>query len=234
MKELGLRLTALALACILWFYVSAPRREVVREQVFSAPLALVSMPRDFVITTEIPESVDVRLRGRNSDLRALRSQMLEVPVDLKWIQQAGEVEITLRPQAIAVDPNIEVISIEPNKFRFRVEQIRQRAVEIRPFLVGEVPDGYRVGETLVEPGKALISGPQSQVLKVTEVATERIIMTGRTATFVQNVAVVSDSPLVRVISPLTTQVTVPVLAEIGPEPPPTATDNSTTTRTQTP
>ena len=234
MKDLGLRLTALALACILWFYVSAPRREVVREQVFSAPLALVSMPRDFVITTEIPESVDVRLRGRNSELRALRSQMLEVPVVLSWIQTAGEVEITLRPQAIAVDPNIEVISIEPNKFRFRVEEIRQRAVDIRPFLVGEVPEGYRVGETVVEPAKALISGPQSQILKVTEVATERIIMTGRTATFVQNVAVVSDSPLVRVISPLTTQVTVPVLAEIGPEPPPTATDTSTTTRTPTP
>ena len=44
-------------------------------------------------------------------------------------------------------------------------------------------------------------------------------MTGRTGTFVQNVAVISDSPLVRVISPLTTQVTVPVLAEVGPEPP---------------
>jgi hypothetical protein len=45
------------------------------------------------------------------------------------------------------------------------------------------------------------------------------MMTGRTATFVQNVAVVSDSPLVRVIAPLTTQVTVPVLAELGPNPP---------------
>jgi hypothetical protein len=53
-------------------------------------------------------------------------------------------------------------------------------------------------------------------------------MTGRTATFVQNVAVVTDSPLVRVISPLTTQVTVPVLAEVGPNPPrPAATDTAT-------
>ena len=41
-------------------------------------------------------------------------------------------------------------------------------------------------------------------------------MTGRTETFLQNVAVVSDSSLVRIIEPLTTQVTVPVIPEIGP------------------
>jgi hypothetical protein len=51
-------------------------------------------------------------------------------------------------------------------------------------------------------------------------------MTGRTATFVQNVAVVSDSPLVRVINPVMTQVTVPVLAEVGPVPPPTETSTA--------
>lgn len=233
MKDLGLKFAALAMACVLWLVVSAPRREPVRERIFSAPLALVSIPRDFVITTEIPESVDVRLRGRNSELRALSSQTLEVPVNLEWIQQAGEVEITLRPQAINVDPDIEVVSIEPNKFRFRIEQLRQRSVPIRPFLVGELPAGHQIGDLLVEPDRALVSGPSSQILKIAEVATERIIMTGRTATFVQNVAVVSDSPLVRVVSPLTTQVTVPVLAEIGPNPPPETDTTTTTTTTRT-
>jgi hypothetical protein len=43
-------------------------------------------------------------------------------------------------------------------------------------------------------------------------------MTGRTQTFTQSVAVVSDASLVRVIEPLATQVTVPVVAEIGPQP----------------
>ena len=234
MKDLALRLTALVLACVVWWYVSAPRRERVRERIFSAPLAIVSLPPDYVITTEIPESVDVRLRGRNSDLRTLSSQTLEVPVDLSWIQGPGEVEITLPPQAIDVGPSIEVVSIDRNKIRFRVEELRQRAVAIRPFLIGEVPEGYRVGDPVVEPDRALISGPATLILKVTEVATERIIMTGHTETFVRNIDVVSDSPLVRVISPLTTQVTVPVLAEIGPEPLPSATDTTTTTRTNPP
>jgi hypothetical protein len=60
-------------------------------------------------------------------------------------------------------------------------------------------------------------------------------MTGRTGTFVQNVAVVSDSPLVRIISPLTTQVTVPLLAEVGPNPLPgfESTDTAPTPKRKT-
>lgn len=219
MKNFGLMLLSLLLACVVWFVVSAPRRERVRERIVNAPLSLVAVPSDLVITTEIPGSAAVRVRGRMSDLRTLASQSLEVPVDLSWVQQPGEVEITLRPQAINVPPEVEVVSIEPNKFRFKVEQLRQRAVPIRPFLVGDPPVAYIVGEPTTDPPLALVSGPASQVLKLDEVATERIIMTGRTATFVQNVAVLSDSPLVRVISPLTTQVTVPLLAEVGPNPP---------------
>jgi YbbR domain-containing protein len=226
MKNLGLKVVSLLLACVVWFIVSAPRREPVRERIVTAPLSLVGMPSTLVITTDLPSAVAVRVRGRANDLRTLAAASLEVPVDLSWAQQSGDIEITLRPQLINVPPEIEVVSIVPNKIHFRIEQLRQRALPIRPFLVGDPPAGYQIGEATTDPPLALVSGPASQILKLSEVATERIIMTGRTAGFTQNVAVVSDSPLVRVISPLTTQVTVPVLAELGPNPPGTALDTT--------
>ena len=231
MKNLSLKLVSLLLACILWWYVSLPRREEVRERVMTASLSLVGMPTFLVITgPDIPTSVAVRVRGRKSDLRALASQSLEASADLSRINKAGEVEITIRPQHINVPDEIEVVSIEPGKVRFRVEQVRQRAVPIRPYLEGGVPAGFIVGQATAEPPLALVSGPASQIMKLAEVTTERIIMTGRTETFVQNAGVIADSPLVRIISPLTTQVTVPVLAEVGPEAP-TSTDTSGTTGT---
>ena len=75
----------------------------------------------------------------------------------------------------------------------------------------------------IVPDQALVSGPASQVKNLADVATERIIMTGRTDTFTQNAAVVSDSPFVRIVDPLAVQVTVPVLAEVGPTLPATTT-----------
>ena len=234
MKNLGLKLVSLLLACILWWYVSLPRREQVHERVVSATLSLVGVPAYLVITTpDIRSSVAVRVRGRKSDLRTLASQSLEASADLSSIKEAGEVEITIRPQHINVPEEIEVVSIQPNKIRFRVEQLRQRAVPIRPYLEGTAPSGYLVGQATAEPALALCSGPASQIMKLSEVTTERIIMTGRTGTFVQNVNVISDSPLVRVISPLTTQVTVPVFAEVGPTPPEPTETSGTAEATET-
>jgi hypothetical protein len=234
MKNLGLKFAALVLACVVWFIVSGPRREQTRQRMVTASLSLVGLPPELVITTDVRSSVAVRVKGRISDLRSLASQSLEASADLSLISKAGDIVITLRPQNINVPQDIEVVDIVPNKVRFSIEKLGQRTVPIRPFLVGAPPAGYLVGQAVPSPERALIAGPISQIMKLSEVATERIIMTGRTATFVQNVPVVSDSPLVRVILPVTTQVTVPVLAEVGPSPEQTATTETTATTTTAP
>lgn len=222
LSNLGLKALSLLLAFCVWFVVSTPRREPVSERAFAAPLSFVRMPRDLVITTPVPDTITLRLRGRSSDLRSLSSQNLEVTLDLNWVTP-GEANITLGRQAIAVPPEIDIVSMEPSKVRFRVEQLRQKVVAVRPFLVGQPPLGYVAGDPTVSPDHALVSGPASLVRNLADVATERIIMTGRTDTFVQNVNIVTDSPLIRVIDPNATQVTVPVTAEIRPQAPPTDT-----------
>ena len=160
-SNLGLKAIALFLAVVVWFVTSAPRREAVSERAFAAPLSFIKMPREQIITTPVPDSVSVRLRGRLSDLRSLSSQNLEVTVDLSGLQ-AGEITITLLRQAINVPPAIEVVSIDPNKIKFRVEPLRQRAVPIRPFLVGEPPTGYLPGDPTLHPSEALVSGPAAR------------------------------------------------------------------------
>jgi YbbR domain-containing protein len=215
LSNLPLKVLSVFLAFTVWFVVSAPRRESVSERAFAVPLSLVGMPRDLVITTPVPDTVSVRLRGRISDLRSLSSQNLEVPLDLRTVPP-GDITITIRPQIINVPPGVEVASIDPNKVRFRVEQLRQKTVPIRPFLVGEPAKGVSVGDVTISPEKALVSGPNSQIRKLSEVATERIIMTNRTETFVQDVAVVSDSSQIRVLDPLMVQVTVPLNEEAPP------------------
>jgi YbbR domain-containing protein len=225
MNNLWLKALSLFLAVTVWFVVSAPRREAVSERAFAVPVSLARMPRELVITKQSADTVSVRLRGRTSDLRALSSQNLEVTLDMSWVQP-GDATITLLPKAINVPPQIEVLAMEPSRLLFHMEPLRQKIVSIRPFLAGDPPKGYTPGDPTLAPDHALVSGPLSQVRNLAEVTTERIIMTGRTETFTQTVAVVSDASLVRVIEPLTTQVTVPVIAEIGPQP---LTETDTTT-----
>lgn len=229
-SNLGLKVLSLLLAFAVWFVVSTPRREPVSERAFAAPLSLVRMPRDLVIITQVPDTVTVRLRGRATELRSLSSQNLEVVLDLNWVTP-GEASITIGRQAIAVPPGIEVVAMEPSKLRFRVEQVRQKVVAVRPLLIGQPPRGYIAGDPVVNPDHAFVSGPLSLIRNLEDVATERIIMTGRTDTFTQNVSIVTDSPLIRVIDPTLTQVMVPITGEIGPQAPVTDTADTATTAT---
>jgi YbbR domain-containing protein len=176
--------------------------------------------------------VTVRLKGPQSILRALTPQTLQATVDLGDVR-AGQVSVILRPQTFDVPQGVEVVSINPPKLLFSVEQRRQKVVPIRPFVIGEAADGSRVIDVTATPSEALVSGPLSTIREMSEVATERIILTGRNESFDISVGIVSDRPLVRIADPVNTRVSVLIERtgqEIGPPlPSVTATTTSTST-----
>ena len=214
-RNTGTRVIALAIAVLIWTMTSAERREQVLERPFDVPIAIVGTPRNMIITSEIPEGVTVRLRGKESEIRAISSQELEAQLDLSGVQ-GGEVDLPIISQSINIPRGLEVVSIDPSKLTVRLESRQQKIVPIRPYPVGEIPDGYEVGEITVNPENALVSGPESIVKEVTEVVTERIILSGRTAPFRKPVGLVADHPLIRVETP-SAQVTVVVIQKTPDE-----------------
>lgn len=207
--HLWLKLLAVLLAAIMWTLVTSQRRERTFERSFDIPIALVGVPRELVITNAVDDSVSVRLRGPLSVLRSLTTQNLEATLDLSTARE-GRFDVFIRPQAVSVPSEIEVVSIDPAKIAFRFEPRRQKIVPVRPFLVGAPPAGFAVVSETTTPSEALITGPASLVRDVSEVTTERVIVTGRTETFRAPVALVSDHALVRVVEPMNAQVIVDI------------------------
>lgn len=197
----GMKALALALAALLWLSVSAQRLEQVSVRTFEVPVALIGIPRDLVLTRVSNETVSVRLRGRVSALREMSSQHMEATVNLSDAR-AGTTTVPTA-QALNVPDGIEVLSITPPRVEIRLEPRRQKHVPIRPYFVGDLPPGYRYDRdsVTVDPEKALVSGPASLISDFNEVATERIILSGRVEPFRQRVMIVSDAPLVRVVEP---------------------------------
>jgi YbbR domain-containing protein len=168
----------------------------------------------------VQESIGVRLRGPLKALRSLSSQNLEITIDMRDAKP-GSLRALIRPQALNVPQNVEVISLEPASVSFRIEARRNRNVPIRPFFVGQPREGFAYSEETVrvEPAAALVSGPASVIRELDAVFTDRIVLTGRSEPFRQTVGVVSDVPLVRVLEPQTAVVTVEI-TEKPPEPEP--------------
>lgn len=222
--NLGLKVLAAVLAFSVWVFETAPRREKSEERAFSVPVALVGIPRDTIITTRIPDAISVRLRGPRSTLNRLPST-LQITLDLSGLRP-GDISAPIRPQSLSIPDDVEVVTIDPNRVTFRLEALRQASVPVRPYLVGALPPEFVFGEISAVPDRALVSGPASLIKNVTEVGTERIILTGRTAPFQNAVGLVSDHPLVRVVQPSNVVVNVEVI-------PPPAPDETTLTTTET-
>lgn len=206
-ENFGLKVLALCLAALVWGSVSASRREKLIERTYDVPLAIVNLQSEQIVTKGLQPSISVRLRGPLSTLRSLSSQNLEATVDLANAP-TGDVSVFIRPQALNVPEGCELVSITPAKLTLTIEPRRQKAVTIRPFLLGDPPDGFSILNVTIEPESALVSGPASAVRDITEVATERIILSGRTDNFALNVALVSERPLVRIVEPQNVRVTV--------------------------
>ncbi len=198
----GLKIVAFLMAVSVWLAVSSERREQTFERAFEIPVALVGVRQDVIVMTPIEDVVNVRLRGPVSALRALSSQNLEVTIDMRD-SKPGVARMLIRPQALNLPPNVEVVSINPATLTFRLEARRNKDVPIRPYLVGQLPPGYtyEANEIRVAPGTALVSGPSSSIREFDVVFTERIVLSGRTNSFRQTVGLVSDVPLVRVVEP---------------------------------
>lgn len=222
----GMKLLAVALAAGYWLLVSAPRREILQERSYEVPIAFTGKSSDWFITNPVQKTVSVRLRGRLSMMRSLSSQVLEAVVDLKGFTKEGEVVVSISPQAINVPAEIEVIAIDPAQIAIRLEAPRQKRVPIRERLVGSPPAGFVVGSVTIVPNQTLASGPTSVIHALTEIGTDRIILSERTSTFQMPVNLVAENPMVSAIEPRTVQ----VLVTIVPAPPPQEEPADTTKR----
>lgn len=218
-RTAGPKVLAVMIALVIWMIASEERREDILERNFQVPLALVGVPSNMVISGDVEETIAVRLRGPASQVRGLTSETLEVTVDLAD-SRPGTLSIPLQPSALTTPPSVEVVSMKPARLRLQLEMRRQKPVRISPYLVGATASGYAIENVESQPGNAVISGPVSIVDEITEVPTERIILTGRSASFREEVAVISDYPLVQIVEPAIVQVLITInpINPIEPEP----------------
>jgi YbbR domain-containing protein len=218
-RTAGPKVLAVMIALVIWMIASEERREDILERNFQVPLALVGVPSNMVISGEVEDTIAVRLRGPASQVRSLSSDNLEVTVDLAE-SRPGTLSLPLQPSALSIPSSVEVVSMQPARLRLQLELRKQKPVRISPYLVGAPASGYAIENVETQPGNAVIAGPASLVDEVTEIPTERIILTGRSASFREEVAVISDYPLVRVVEPAIVQVLITInpITPIEPEP----------------
>jgi YbbR domain-containing protein len=206
-RDWGIRLLALGIAIGVWFNASVEDRLVSSEKLVEANVSY-NRPRGFVVLDPV-RNVNVRLIGSKKAIRQLNPYMVDVQVDLSQ-RQDGPVTISLGQDNVLAPDGLDVVSIEPNTIQVELEREVTQRLPVVPDIIGKPPAGVVFDEPEVFPNQVLVTGPESQFLKVQSLSTAPIDVTGHLSTFEETVAVVPPNPLIQIVQPSRVSVRIPV------------------------
>jgi hypothetical protein len=206
-RHFGLKVLALMLASVLWFTVAG---EHVVERSLRAPLAVRNLPLNLEIVGDLPDSVDVRVRGSAAQLSRLDAGDVVAMLDLSTARTGSRL-FHLRADEIRVPYGIDVAQVLPPTIKLSLEKSIRRTVPIVPSTDGDPAAGFVVGRISAEPSTVQVVGPESHVRDVAAATTEPVDIDDKKERVRDVVTVgVSDSTVRLVEQPLSTTVVVDI------------------------
>ncbi|HEU4429501.1 MAG TPA: CdaR family protein [Myxococcota bacterium] len=212
-KLVDVRLAAVALvaAILLWGFSQSTATQ---ERGFDIPVVAANIPDDLILTSRSSDAVDIRVRGSRGALRRVPTD-LEYTVDLTDAKP-GVTSLEVDLTALEVGRGAQIVSRSPTQLEFTLERKISRRMRVKPDVVGVPAEGFVLGTVEALPRRVLIAGAESEVLRLGEVLTETIDVTGATATIERPVGAVALGQHAW----LEPDQEIRVRAEILPEPPP--------------
>ncbi len=203
----GLRLLAISLALVLWFFISFERREIPAERELEVPVTY-SLPRDLVRLDQI-NTVHVKLRGDASVVRTLTPFMVDVLVQLPDAE-AGSQVVELAETHLSMPTGLTLIAFDPPQLVLELDREVSRLLPVEAQLVGEPAAGAIWETPRVSPDRVLVRGPESLVQELNFLLTSPVTLDGHALTFDEVTTVQSPTALVRIIQPVVVTVRVPM------------------------
>jgi YbbR domain-containing protein len=176
----ALKVVALILAITLFILVSGEKES---ERSVRVGVAYVR-PEDRVLVSEVPDSIEVWVRGPWTRIKRLDPADVDpIVVDLA---KAGDGEIRFERDQVRLPAGLEVRAIRPSSIRVAFEHGKR--VPVLPELVGAPAEGFIVEQVIADPPLVTVRGSQNAIAPVDEVHTLPLSIAGKRGNFEQRVA----------------------------------------------
>lgn len=199
-KNWELKLISFLIAFILWISL-IPEERTFLEKTLSVPLEVHNVPANLELVEKPPETVDIKIRAPQSLMPKITPATVHVVLDLQ-MADVRQTEYPLTPNMISLPPGAEVKDIHPSQVSLRLEEAKEEMIEVKPNLIGNLPEGYLLEKVEVTPPQILIRGPASRFKKGDIVMTTPIVLSNLTQTTELEVSPIPPNPDLRVATPL--------------------------------
>ena len=147
------------------------------ERSVDLPVIFDDVPGDVVITGQTVDTVNVRVLGSRAALRNVSPTKLDYRIDLSGAQP-GPAVYELDESRIALPRGARIVSRSPASIELILERRGRKALVVRPDIEGEPAPGYKVAAIAVDPPRVWLTGARGDVMRLTDVVTEAIDVTG--------------------------------------------------------
>lgn len=173
-SNLGYKILALAIAIFMWGVAHGTSSV---ERGFDVPVVFRGVREDLVITEQSADVVNIRVLGSRAALRNLRPDRLEYGVDVSGVRP-GVSDFEVDPAEIELPKGLRVVSRSPARLELKIENRATKSLPVRPDVEGQPAPGFDVARVEVDPPRVRVSGARSAVVRMSEVMTETIDVTG--------------------------------------------------------
>lgn len=198
-NNLWLKLISVLIAIALWYVMTPMKSDHTGEENVHVPVKVINVPPTLVIMGELPDRIQMRLRGNKDLLQEILDSIREYTVDLKD-SQAGLKVIPIQPARLGIPETIDITSILPANLEIKLESRLQVLLPVTPQINTHPPRGYR-WESTTNPNMAIVVGPESVVSKLNTVMTIPIEIDPDTQTTSMSALLTPPHSLVRILMP---------------------------------
>ena len=173
-KNLRYAVLAIVVSLILW---SIAHGSSSVERGYDIPLVFHDLPDTLVITDQSDEEINIRVLGSRVALRNLSPSKMEYVIDVSGAK-AGRTLHEVDVSRLDIPRGVRIVSRSPAQIDVRVETRGRRIVRIRPDLEGEPAEGFALTSVEVDPPRVWLTGARSRVVRLSEVVTETVDVSG--------------------------------------------------------
>ena len=155
---------ALVFAIIVWV-VAANEENPIVEDTFSeaVPIEIVNQPEGTVIFGDVVDKVQLTVRASQASWDELSVNKFRAQADLAGLD-AGVHDVEI--QATCSDDSIRIVEKKPEEITVRLEELKEKEVEVKVNIVDNPPLGYSARPASVTPSEVKVTGPAPMVDQV--------------------------------------------------------------------
>ena len=170
-RDVATWLVAFGVAIGLWLFVNMGERT--SERTLRARLDLERLPAGMLITSPVPDYVELRVSGSGLILSSVDPTSLRAVLDLAGARP-GTATYALVGKDFQLPRKLRVIRVSPSHVTLQFDRVSRRSVPVRVQSRGEPREGLKLAAVQVQPEEVVLSGPRERIVGVRAVDTRPI------------------------------------------------------------